>query len=182
MAQTGIRLTVRKARLADTPAMTALIHESARGLSRGFYSEQQIEGAIRHVFGVDTVLVEDGTYFCVEAGDVIVGCGGWSRRRSHYGGDHAKQEPDTLIDPATEPARIRAFFVHPEWARRGIGRMLLDTCVEAAQVAGFGQLMLVSTLPGVPLYRACGFDVIEPMEVTLPDGVVVPCVRMGRSI
>ena len=182
MEDTGVRLTVRKARLGDTAAMTTLIHASVRGLSRGFYSEQQVESALRHVFGVDTMLVEDGTYFCVEAGDVIAGCGGWSMRQTHYGGDHAKQKPDTLIDPATDPARIRAFFVHPDWARRGIGRMLLEACVEAARIAGFRQLMLVSTLPGEPLYRAYGFQAIEPVAVNLPDGVVLPCVRMGRSI
>ena len=92
--ETTVQLTVRKARPADIPVMTALIHESVRGLSRGFYSDQQIESAIRHVFGVDTMLVEDGTYFCVEAGNEIVGCGGWSMRQTHYGGDHAKHEPD----------------------------------------------------------------------------------------
>jgi N-acetylglutamate synthase-like GNAT family acetyltransferase len=182
MAETGVRLDVRKARPEDIAAMTALIHESVRGLSRGFYSEQQVESAIRYVFGVDTALVEDGTYYCVEAGDTIAGCGGWSRRQTHYGGDHAKHEADTLIDPATDPARIRAFFVHPHWARRGIGRMLLDVCAEAARTAGFSRLMLVSTLPGEPLYRACGFAPIEPVNVNLPDGVVVPCVRMGRDI
>jgi GNAT superfamily N-acetyltransferase len=103
-------------------------------------------------------------------------------RQNHYGGDHAKHEPDTPIDPAVDPARIRAFFVHPDWARRGIGRMLLDACVAAARAAGFSRLMLVSTLPGEPLYRAYGFEAIEAMEVALPDGVIVPCIRMGRSI
>lgn len=176
------RLSVRKAQLDDVAAMTALIHESVRGLSHGFYSEQQVESAIRYVFGVDTVLVEDGTYYCVESDDTIVGCGGWSRRQTHYGGDHAKHEADALIDPATDPARIRAFFVHPRWARRGIGRMLLDVCAEAARSAGFGRLMLVSTLPGEPLYRAYGFSPMEPVDVTLPDGVVVPCVRMDRAL
>ena len=177
-----VPLTIRKARPADIPVMTALIHESVRGLSRGFYSDQQIESAIRYVFGVDSVLVDDGTYFCVEAGNEIVGCGGWSMRQTHYGADHAKHEADTPIDPATDPARIRAFFVHPDWARRGIGRMLLDACVAAARAAGFSRLMLVSTLPGEPLYRAYGFEPLEPVDVPLPDGVVLPCIRMGRAI
>jgi GNAT superfamily N-acetyltransferase len=178
---TAVQLTIRKARPADIPVMTALIQESVRGLSRGFYTDEQIESANRHVFGVDSVLVEDGTYFCVEAGREIVGCGGWSRRQTHYGGDHAKHESDTPIDPASDPARIRAFFVHPGWARRGIGRMLLDTCIAAARDAGFSRLMLVATLPGEPLYRAYGFETIEPVSVPLPDGIVLPCVRMGRA-
>lgn len=182
MPDTTVELRVRPARREDVPVMTGLIHESVRGLSRGFYTDQQIESGIRYVFGVDTVLVDDGTYFCVEAGGAVVACGGWSRRQTHYGGDHAKTEPDALIDPATDPARIRAFFVHPNWARRGIGRMLLDACVDAARGAGFTSLMLVATLPGLPLYRAYGFEVIEPLETPLPDGVVVPCIRMGRAI
>lgn len=182
MTEATSTLTLRPARRDDVPVMTTLIHESVRGLSPGFYTEQQIESGIKYVFGVDTVLVDDGTYFCVEAGDAIVACGGWSRRQTHYGGDHAKHEPDGLIDPATDPARIRAFFVHPAWARRGIGRLLLDACVDAARGAGFTSLMLVATLPGEPLYRAYGFEAIEPLETALPDGVIVPCIRMGRPI
>ena len=182
MAPPDIQLTVRNARLDDEAVMNRLIQDSVRELSRGYYSDAQIESGIRHVFGVDTMLVRDGTYFCVEAEGAIVGCGGWSMRRTHYGGDHAKHEPDPVIDPATEPARIRAFFVHPDWARRGIGRMLLDACVEAARAAGFRRLVLTATLPGEPLYRAYGFEALEQTDVTLPDGVVMPCVRMGRAI
>jgi GNAT superfamily N-acetyltransferase len=126
--------------------------------------------------------VRDGTYFCVESGSQLVGCGGWSKRQTPQGGDHARDANDLLIDPATEPARIRAFFVHPEWARRGIGRMLLDACVVAARAAGFSRLMLVSTLPGEPLYRSYGFESIEDLVVPLPDGVLLPVVRMGRGI
>ena len=181
MAHTDGR-TVRKAGVDDEATMNQLIQESVRGLSQGFYSDAQVESGIRYVFGVDTTLVKDGTYFCVEVDGHIVGCGGWSMRRTHYGGDHAKHGPDPVIDPATEPARIRAFFVHPGWARRGIGRMLLDACVGAAQAAGFSRLVLTATLPGVPLYRACGFEALERTDVTLPDGVVMPCVRMGRAI
>ncbi len=162
--------------------MNELTHESVRGLSGDYYTDAQIESGIRYVFGVDTTLVRDGTYFCVEADGVLVGCGGWSMRRTHYGGDHAKHEADPLIDPAEEPARIRAFFVHPAWARRGIGRMLLDACMNAARAAGFSRLVLTATLPGEPLYRACGFESLEALDVSLPDGVVVPCVRMGRAI
>ena len=181
MAETAA-FALRRARLEDETVMSELIQASVRGLSHGYYSSVQIESAIRYVFGVDSALVRDGTYFCVEAGDVIVGCGGWSMRQTHYGGDRAKHDADDLIDPATDPARIRAFFVHPDWARRGVGRMLLDACVDAARAAGFSELMLVSTLPGEPLYRAYGFEAIEQVVVPLPDGVLVPCVRMGRDI
>lgn len=174
--------TLRTASLADEPAMNELIQASVRGLSAGFYSATQIESGIRYVFGVDTTLVRDGTFFCVESGAQLVGCGGWSMRQTPYGGDHAKDANDLLIDPATEPARIRAFFVHPEWARRGIGRMLLDACVDAARAAGFNSLMLVSTLPGEPLYRSYGFESIEKLVVPLPDGVLLPVVQMGRDI
>lgn len=182
MPATDAQLALRKANPADEAAMNALIEASVRGLSRRYYTDAQIESGIRYVFGVDTTLVNDGTYFCVEADGAIVGCGGWSMRQTHYGGDHAKHAPDPIIDPATEPARIRAFFVHPAWARRGIGLMLLDACVDAARRAGFSRMVLSATLPGVPLYEAYGFTTLETFDVTLTDGVVMPIVRMGRAI
>ena len=126
--ETTVQLTVRKARPADIPVMTTLIHESVRGLSRGFYSDQQIESAIRYVFGVDTMLVDDGTYFCVEAGSEIVGCGGWSMRQTHYGGDHAKHEPDTLDRPGhrpgTHPGVLRPSRLGPPRHRADAARCL----------------------------------------------------------
>lgn len=173
---------VRLATPADLPALRALIPRSVRALSRSYYSDAQIEGAIEHVFGPDTQLIADGTYFVVEAGGAIVGCGGWSRRRTLYGGDQMKDAVDPLVDPATEPARIRAFFVDPDWARRGIGSRLLDACVGAARRAGFRRLELAATLPGEPLYRAYGFEPLERIEAPLPDGLGLPIVRMARAV
>src|SRR5262249_48777516 len=152
----GAPMRLRAAEFADVPALQALIVRSARALSAGFYTPEQAEASIRYVFGVDSQLLHDHTYFLIEEGGEIVACGGWSRRRTLFGGDQAKSGPDPLLDPATEPARIRAFFVDPGMARRGLGRRLLDACVEAASAAGFRALELVSTLPGEPLYLACG--------------------------
>ena len=173
-------LHVRPATPADLSALRELIPLSVRALSQGYYSEAQIESAIRYVFGPDTQLIADGTYFVVQAEHTLVGCGGWSRRSTLYGGDQMKAGEDPLLDPATEAARIRAFFVHPAWARRGVGSALLEACFSAAREAGFRGLELMATLPGVPLYRAYGFEVAEAVETLLPDGVPVPFVRMVR--
>ena len=175
-------MTLRTAERSDIPVLQDLIACSARALSVGFYTPEQAEAALRCVFGVDTQLLADGTYFLIEEDERIVACGGWSRRRTLFGGDQAKSGPDPLLDPATEPARIRAFFVHPGRARRGLGRRLLETCVEAAHEAGFRTLELVSTLPGEPLYRACGFTDVERFTLDLPGGVRLPVVRMRREI
>ena len=175
--------TLRLATRADLPALHLLIPASVRSLSRDFYTEAQIESAIRFVFGPDTQLIADGTYFVVEADSgALVGCGGWSKRRTLYGGDQHKTAEDPLLDPAQEPARLRAFFVHPDWARRGIASRIIDACVQAARTAGFSGLELVATLPGEPLYRAFGFEAQEQINAVLPDGVVVPFVRMTRAI
>lgn len=172
---------VRLASAADLPALRELIPLSVRALSRSEYSEAQVESALRYVFGPDTQLIADGTYFVAQAGDALVGCGGWSRRSTLYGGDQMKGSEDPVLDPATEAARIRAFFVHPGWARRGVGSAILEACFSAAREAGFRRLELMATLPGVPLYRAFGFEEAEPVESILPDGVAVPFVRMVRS-
>jgi len=174
---------IRPATPDDVPALNVLIERSARELSRGFYDAREIESAIRHVFGVDTTLVNDRTYFVVEDGARLLGCGGWSRRRALYGGD---QRPvgsvDAWLDPAIDAARIRAFFVAPEAARRGVGRVLLEACTVAAQQAGFGTLELMATLPGVPFYRTQGFVDVEPVTDVLPDGVALRFVRMRRAL
>ena len=172
---------IRLATPADLPALRELIPLSVRALSQAHYSEAQIESAIRYVFGPDTQLISDGTYFVVQTENTVVGCGGWSRRRTLYGGDQMKASEDPLLDPTTEAARIRAFFVHPAWARRGIGSAILEACFSAAREAGFQRLELMATLPGVPLYRAFGFEIAEPVETPLPDGVAVPFIRMVRS-
>jgi GNAT superfamily N-acetyltransferase len=174
--------TLRLATPADLPAIRELIPLSAGALSEGFYTPEQASSAIRHVFGPDTQLIADGTYFVAEAEGEIVACGGWSWRRTLYGGDQMKAADDPPLDPAHEAARIRAFFVHPAWARRGIASAIMKACVDAASAAGFRRLALMSTLPGEPLYRAFGFVAGERITDTLPDGVGVPFVPMDREI
>ncbi|HJZ59365.1 MAG TPA: GNAT family N-acetyltransferase [Gemmataceae bacterium] len=174
---------IRPATPADVPELDRLIPESARRLSPGFYTPAEVEAAVVHVFGVDSQLIADGTYFVAMSEGRIVGCGGWSRRKTVYGGDRAKGAgADALIDPATDPARIRAFFIHPDWARRGIGRRLLATCEAAARAAGFAAAELVATLPGEPLYAACGYAVLERLSAPTPGGVGLPVVRMGKRL
>lgn len=174
--------SVRLATPDDVPALQRLIATSARALSVGFYTPAQIEAAVAHVFGVDTQLVADGTYFVVDAPDGPAAAGGWSARRTLYGGDQMKGAADPRLDPATEPARIRAFFVHPQWARRGLGRALYAACARAAWDAGFREFELMATRPGEPLYEALGFAVVERVTVALPGGVEVPFARMRRAI
>lgn len=172
----------RVATADDVPALDALIAASARGLSVGFYTAEQVDAAVAHVFGVDTQLITDGTYYVIDALDGPAAAGGWSARRTLYGGDQMKNAEDPRLDPATEPARIRAFFVHPEWARRGLARRLYAVCARAARNAGFRSFELMATLPGEPLYAALGFVVVERVSVQLPGGVAVPFARMRRAI
>jgi GNAT superfamily N-acetyltransferase len=173
---------IRVAAPADLPALRELIPLSARGLSTGYYTPEQTESAIRFVFGPDSRLIADGTYYVAEVEATLAGCGGWSKRRTLYGGDQMKAPDDPLLDPATEPARIRAFFVHPSFARRGVGSRILEACMGAARQAGFRRMELAATLPGVPLYEAFGFAAREGIEVPLPDGVRLPVIRMERSL
>jgi GNAT superfamily N-acetyltransferase len=173
---------LRLAEPSDIPALDVLIPAAARSLSAGFYSEPQIESAIRYIFGPDTQLIQDRTFYVATVGSAIIGCGGWSQRRTLFGGDQAKSSSDPRLDPRVDPARIRAFFVDSRWARRGVGRAILDACSNAARHAGFRALELVATLPGEPLYRAGGFQALERFELQLPDGVELPVVRMARSL
>lgn len=174
---------IRPATLADIPALNLLIAQSAEQLGHGFYTPAQTAALVDEVFGVDSQLVEDGTYFVIDDGDRPVACGGWSRRFTTFGGDKMKTAPDRVLDPATEPARIRAFFVAPAMARRGLGSALMRHCTEAAAAAGFRQMVLVATMPGVPLYIAHGFAVMERFELMLAGGTVAaPMARMGRGI
>ena len=174
--------TLRTATPADIPSLRHLIAESVRGLSTAEYSPAQIESALTHVFGVDTQLVADGTYYVMVDGDAIVAAGGWSARQTLFGGDQHKGGEDLTIDPATSPARIRAFFVHPGWARRGLARQIFDACEVAAVARGYHRFELMATLPGVPLYRALGFVGLASVDVPLPDGLTLPCIRMDRPI
>jgi GNAT superfamily N-acetyltransferase len=179
-----IDFKLRQACPEDIPALVRLIEASVRGLGGRDYNLQQIESALKYVFGVDTqLIIEDGTYFVVEIDGHIVGAGGWSRRKTLYGGDRAKgRAEDNLLDPHRDPAKIRAFYVHPEWARQGIGRQMMSACQAAAGQSGFTRLELLATLTGVPLYIACGFKVVERVEVKLPDGVILPTVKMTKQL
>ncbi len=166
----------------DIPALNTLIARSARTLSAGFYTPAQIESAVRYVFHVDARLVHDGSYFVVRSHDVIAGCGGWSARAALLNASPDDHGSDTRpLDPAVHPARVRAMFVAPEFARRGIGRLLLNASLDGARAAGFARVELMATLPGVPLYTAYGFEEIARESATLPDGVELPLVRMRRS-
>ena len=174
--------SLRTATRNDIPALEQLIERSVRSLSVGFYTSEQMESALRYVFGVDTMLVDHGCYFVAESGSEIVAAGGWSRWATLFGGDQFKQDDEPQLDPAIDAARIRAFFVHPDFSRRGLARTLFDRCVREARAFGFTRLQLMATLPGEPLYLALGFDAEERVELALPDGVVMPLVRMSRAI
>lgn len=176
------KFTMRKATSADIPALHELIAASVRGSMTWAYSSSQLEGALGVWLGVDTRLVDDGTYFVVECDGVMVGCGGWSRRKTPYGSDNRPGREDALLDPKTEAAKIRAFFVHPEWGRRGIGSMILDECERAAKAEGFTRLEMGATLSGVPLYEKYGYTAIERVELPLKNGETLPIVRMGKSV
>jgi GNAT superfamily N-acetyltransferase len=175
---------LRLAKQSDVEALGRVIEASVFGLGPAAYTREQLESAMRHVFGVDTRLIEDGTYYAVEGeGDRgVIACGGWSRRRTLFGGDQFVERSDDLLDPATEAARIRAFFVDPASARRGVGRMLLDECERAARAEGFRQLTLMATLTGVEFYERCGFQAVESTELVFPDGVRFPLTRMLRTL
>jgi len=177
-----MNLTLRQAVPADVPALRLLIDASVRGLQTTDYTPAQIEGALETVYGVDSQLIADGTYFVVEAAEVIVGCGGWSKRKTLFGGDRWMAREDSLLDPRHDPAKIRAFFVHPDWVRRGIGSMILEACEKAATAAGFTRLEMGATLTGVPLYRARGYVALESLDVPLQNGESIKVVRMEKRV
>jgi GNAT superfamily N-acetyltransferase len=171
----------RLATLEDRPALVRLMDRAIDQLQRGFLSPEQIV-ASRAVMGVDTALIRDGTYFIIEEAGVMAGCGGWSRRATLYGGDHSTdlREP-RLLDPAAEPARVRAMYTDPAFVRRGVGRLILRLCEEAAAAEGFSRMEMMATLSGEPLYRAAGYRVIAPDGYTVGK-VTVPLLRMGKAI
>lgn len=173
--------TIRLACEADVPALELLIPLSARRLQLPYYSPSQIEAALGPVFGVDRQLIEDGTCFVAEHPGGIAGCGSWSRRRSVFGSDRGRMAVDDALTPGRDPARIRAFFVHPECARRGIGRAILRACEQALCAAHFTDAILVATLAGEPLYAAEGYSVEQRYDISLPDGNTLPAVRMRKS-
>ncbi len=155
---------------------------SVRELFPAYYDARQTASAAVHIAHLDERLIEDGTYFVHEADGEVVACGGWSRRYKLFTGRGSQSDDDRLLDPATEPARIRAMFVRRDWTRRGLGRAILTASEDAARAEGFSSLILGATLPGVPLYRAFGFREVERLTVTMPDGVTVDVVVMDRPI
>jgi GNAT superfamily N-acetyltransferase len=184
---------IRPAVFADVPVLRQLIDASVRGLQSHDYTPAQIESALASVYGVDTQLISDGTYFVAETSAsakvqetaealLIVGCGGWSRRKTLYGGDQWTGRQAALLDPHHDAAKIRAFFIHPSWARRGIGSLILEACENAAVAAGFTRFEMGATLTGVPLYRVRGYVALENLEVPLADGESLPIVRMEKRI
>jgi GNAT superfamily N-acetyltransferase len=201
---------LRHATPPDIPHLRELIESSVRHLQANDYTPAQIEGALQSVYGVDTQLIADGTYFAVETAQnsrgsaaaphavpaataeenshprsttpLLVACGGWSKRKTLYGGDQYALREDSLLDPARDAAKIRAFFVHPQWVRRGLGSMILEACEIAARAAGFTRLEMGATLSGVAFYRAKGYAPLENLQVPLSNGEMLPIVRMAKEI
>jgi GNAT superfamily N-acetyltransferase len=196
----GVNIRIRKAVAAEIPALRGLIEASVRELQVEDYTPAQMESALETVFGVDSQLIEDGTYFVAEAracqaqsegndpatskgaesGWTIAGCGGWSKRKTLYGSDHWTGREDTLLDPERDAAKIRAFFIHPRWARRGIGSRILEACEIAASAAGFTQYEMGATLTGAKLFGAKGYVTVETIEVPLKNGLSLPVIRMAK--
>ena len=176
-----MHITIRLAKFEDIPPLNQLIALSVRGLSIGHYTSAQIESAIKYVFGVDTQLIADGTYYVAEIDGAMVGCGGWSKRNTLYGGDQHKDVEDPLLDPVRDAARIRAFFVHPDHARKGIGKLIIEFCEEAAKRNEFSRFELGATLPGVPFYLAQGYLPVEHVNAILADGEVLAVVKMRKG-
>jgi len=171
---------LRRATLDDVPALTTLISISARALSPD-YAPEQVEAALRGAFGVDTQLIRDGSYYVVEAGQRLAGCGGWSRRRTLFGSDSRADRDATELDPATDAAKIRAFFIHPDFARRGLGTRLLERCERDAGAHGFRRLELMATMPGVKLYEARGYLGTAPIEWPLGNGITIRFLPMSKA-
>ena len=172
---------IRRATHADSGAIRELIALSMSKLLAEVLTPAQVERS-HDIMGLDTGLIEDGTYFVVHEGKALAGCGGWSRRRTLFGGDETASRNDNLADPATEPAKMRAMYTHPDYVRRGVGHLILSTAEQAARDAGFTVAELGSTASGLPLYRAKGYAVVEDISAHYDDGVVVPNYRMRKSL
>lgn len=176
----SVALTHRLARLEDLDALRRLMSAAISELQKPFLDDRQIE-ASRTIMGLDTQLVEDGTYFIVEADGELAGCGGWSRRATLYGGDQSPGRSAALLDPKTGAARVRAMYTHPDHVRKGVGRLILGLCEAAARSEGFKSVELMATMAGEPLYRACGFEAIERVEDGR-GGAAVPLLRMRKPL
>lgn len=190
-SQVRLRLAVPE----DVPVLRKLIEASVRGLQTEDYTPAQIEGALATVFGVDSQLIADGTYIVAEApsaanaggestgaqsGGTIVGCGGWSKRKTLYGSDHWTGREDALLDPQRDAAKIRAFFIHPDWARQGVGSQILQACEDAARAAGFTRYEMGATLTGAKLFATRGYVPVEPISVPLNNGEALPVIHMEK--
>ena len=173
---------IRQAVPADVPALRGLIDASVRHLQAGDYTPSQLESALQTVYGVDSQLIADGTYYAAESKGTLVGCGGWSKRKTLYGGDRWTGREDDLLDPRRDAAKIRAFFVDPAWARRGVGTLILEACESAAKAAGFTRLEMGATLTGVPFYRVKGYIELEHLAVPLANGESLAIVRMAKDV
>ena len=171
----------RLATAAEVPELRHVMDASIREFLGARLDAARVEASFEFM-GVDTQLIEDRTYFVVLCEHRIAGCGGWSRRATMFGGDHTGGRDARLLDPATEPARVRAMYTHPDFARRGVGRLVLSLCESAAAKEGFRSLALVATVAGEPLYLACGFSIVERIQVPTSKGVMVPCARMAKAI
>jgi GNAT superfamily N-acetyltransferase len=190
------KIQLRLAVPADIPVLRELIDASVRGLQTEDYTPAQIDGALKTVFGVDSQLIADGTYIVAEATPlrnepaenkdaraptVIAGCGGWSKRKTLYGSDHWTGREDALLDPSRDAAKIRAFFIHPDWARRGVGSMILEACEAAAKAAGFTRYEMGATLTGAKLFGAKGYVAVRPIEIPLLNGESLPVIHMEKQ-
>jgi GNAT superfamily N-acetyltransferase len=183
MSPTALSYTIRPATIDDLSELQALVRESVWRLQASDYSDAVRKAAIRLVYGIDTQLIRDKTYFAVEAMDQIIACGGWSRRRTLFGGDqHTPTREPELLDPATDAAKIRAFFVRPGWERKGIGSALIRACEQAALAEGFRRFEMGSTLTGVALYSAHGYREVERIQVPLDQGLTMTVVRMAKAV
>ncbi|MEP6903089.1 MAG: GNAT family N-acetyltransferase [Actinomycetota bacterium] len=175
--------SIRKATLNDQTEIESLIAASVRGLSRADYDERQIELSIKTVFGVDTELIADETYFVAEADGKIVGCGGWSKRQTLYGASvYAQSRNSAELNPKLDAAKIRAFFIHPNWARKGIGKAILERCEREAKSHGFKSAEMMATLPGVKLYAVCGYAGSEQVKVSVGENIDIICIKMRKNL
>jgi GNAT superfamily N-acetyltransferase len=187
MTGQNYNFAIRLARAEDIPALREVIDKSVRVLQREDYSAEQLDAALGTAYGVDTQLIADETYYVVEAlgatGETtLAACGGWSMRKTLYGSDHGPYRDNAVLDPARDAAKIRAFFVHPDWTRRGIASLILKTCEDAAYARGFRRFEMGATLTGVPMYAARGYAKGEQIEVPLPNGLSLTVVRMGKTV
>jgi len=174
-------LSLRLAVAQDEPAMRMLMQAAISELLRPYLSSEGVEASFE-IMGLDTQLIADGTYFAVVEEGVILGCGGWSRRSTLFGGDHSPGRSAAMLDPDRDPARVRAMYTDPRHVRRGVGRMILDACEAAARAEGFTRVELAATRAGEPLYRACGYSILEAFTSRSSAGVEIPLLRMGKAI